>query len=138
MLSNTLETNEVKDASGSGVSLERMAIDNASTVFKKIADDVANPIRLTISHSHSGTGTTKVRRSLVRFDKTVTNSTTGAKGVSSAYVVLVSPEGVIENANNDTAVLAYLMSFLASLGASTTILYDGTGNGAAALLSETL
>jgi hypothetical protein len=28
-----------------------------------------------------------------------------------------------------------LMSFMASLGASTTILYDGTGNGANALLS---
>jgi len=32
-------------------------------------------------------------------------------------------------------VLAELMSFLASTGADTTIKFDGTGNGAAAILS---
>jgi hypothetical protein len=138
MLSNTLVTNEVKDAAGAEVEFERMSIDNAKTIFKKIVDDVANPIRMSISHQHTGSGTTRTRRSMVRFDKGVTNGTTGAKGTSSCYCVLSSPEGMIANGDNDKAVLAYLISFLASLGASTTILYDGTGNGAATLLNETL
>jgi len=138
MLSNTLVTNEVKDAAAAEVEFERISIGAETTIFKKIVDDVANPIRMSVSHQHVGSGPTRQRRSVLRFDKGVTNSVTGNKGTSSAYVVLVSPEGVIENQNNDKAVLAYLISFLASLGASTTILYDCTGTGAAALINETL
>jgi hypothetical protein len=53
----------------------------------------------------------------------------------SAYAVLDAPVGALI-ANTEMAnTLAELMSFLASLGASTTILYDGTGNGAATLLN---
>lgn len=55
--------------------------------------------------------------------------------VISAYAVLDSPVGALVANTEPTNVVAELMSFLASLGASTTILYDGTGNGAAALLS---
>lgn len=138
MLSNTLNTNEIKDASGAEVEFERIAIDNASTTFKQVDEDITTPNRMSISHQHVGSGVNAVRRSLVRFDLSVVNSTTGQKGVCSAYCNLVVPEGMLENMNAPTKVLAQLVSFVASLGASTTILYDGTGNGAASLLNETV
>jgi hypothetical protein len=53
-------------------------------------------------------------------------------------MVLTNPIGGIETNAQAQLVLAYMMSFLASLGASTTILYDGTGNGAKTLLEGSL
>jgi len=138
MLSNTLTTNEIKDAAGAEVEFERSAISEASTTYKKIAEDVANPLRMSISHQHVGSGTTATRRSVLRFDRGVTNAVSQAKGTSSAYVVLSSPCGMLENGNNDKAVLAHLISFIASTGADTTVKFDGSGTGAAALLNETL
>jgi hypothetical protein len=56
----------------------------------------------------------------------------------SAYAVLDAPVGGLA-ANTEMAnALAELMSFMASLGASTTILYDCTGNGAKTLLAGSL
>jgi hypothetical protein len=96
----------------------------------------SSPHRLKISHLEAGTGLNKRRRSLVRFDKTVISSVVSETPVTvSAYAVLDSPVGALTANTEPTHVLAELMSFLASLGASTTILYDGTGNGAAALLA---
>jgi hypothetical protein len=75
------------------------------------------------------------RRSLVRFDKTVTSGVDSVTPITvSAYAVLDFPTGASTSAAEAANVIAELMSFLASLGASTTILYDGTGNGAKALL----
>lgn len=138
MLNDTLVTNEVKDAAGLEVEFERISISGESTTFKPKVDDVANPIRLLVSHQRTGTGISKTRRSLLRFDKTITNTVSGDQGVCSAYLVLSVPEGILENLNGPKAVLAFLMSFLATTGAATTVLFDCTGNGAAALLNETL
>jgi hypothetical protein len=53
----------------------------------------------------------------------------------SAYVVLDAPVGALA-ANSEMAnVLAELISFVATTGAGTTVLYDCTGNGARELLS---
>jgi hypothetical protein len=56
----------------------------------------------------------------------------------SAYVVVDLPVGNLATFDEPKAVLAELMSFCASLGASTTILYDCTGNGAASLINGSL
>jgi hypothetical protein len=48
------------------------------------------------------------------------------------------PVGDIADFSETKNVLAELLSFCASLGASTTILYDCTGNGAATLINGTL
>jgi hypothetical protein len=55
--------------------------------------------------------------------------------VVSAYAVLDIPVGDISANTEPKNVLANLMSFIASLGASTTILFDCTGNGADALVN---
>jgi hypothetical protein len=73
---------------------------------------------------------------LVRFDKTIVSTVDNVTPVTiSAYTVFDAPVGAMAAITEGTNVIAELISFMASLGASTTILYDGTGNGANALLT---
>lgn len=136
MLSNTLNTNEIKNSAGTEVEFQHLDQDGRSHEFAQINEAPALQHRLKIQHLETGTGVNKRRRSVVRFDKTVMSTVDTALPVTiSAYAVLDSPVGALL-ANTEMAhVLAELMSFCASLGASTTILYDGTGNGASCLLS---
>lgn len=136
MLSNTLNTNEVKNSAGTEVEFSRLSTNERSTVFAQIAETPSLPHRLTISHQETGTLMKKRRRSLVRVDKTVISGVDDVTPITvSAYVVLDFPVGASETAAEATNVMAELLSFCASSGANTTILYDGTGNGASALLN---
>jgi hypothetical protein len=136
MLTNTLNTNEIKNASGTEVEFTRLSIGDRKTEFKQITESPALPNRLKISHQESGTGTSRRRRSVVRFDRTTAGEVdTTKEEVSSAYAVLDTPVGNLTSSAAAAAVLAQLISFVASLGASTTILYDGTGNGADVLIN---
>ena len=139
MLNNTLNTNEVKNSAGTEVEFTRLSINNRDTVYAQISESPSAPHRLSIAHTEVGSGLKKRRRSLVRVDKTHVSSVDDVTPVTStAYVVLDSPVGAIETNAEPANVLAELISFVASLGASTTILYDGTGNGAASLLNGSL
>lgn len=140
MLSNTLNTNEVKNSAGVEVEFSRISQgDGRKTVFAQIAESPNAPYRLTVSHLETGSGLTLRRRSLIRFDKTVASDVDTSKMVTvSAYAVLDAPIGALTTTAEMANVVANLMSFLASLGATTTILYDCTGNGAATLLSGQL
>jgi len=136
MLTNTLNTNEVKNAAGTEVEFTRLSIGDRSTEYAQVSEVPSYPNRLSISHTESGSGVTARRRSVVRFDKTVVGQidvTTTMR--ASAYLVLDSPIGQLSSNALPQDTLAQLVSFVASLGASTTILYDGTGNGSVALLS---
>jgi hypothetical protein len=136
MLSNTLVTNEIKNAAGTEVEFQRLSIGDHKSEFGSTTETPASPHRLNISHQEIGSGLTRRRRSVVRFDKTSTgqvDTTTTMK--ASAYLVLDAPVGNQTTTALSADVLANIMSFVASLGASTTILYDGTGNGAVTLLT---
>lgn len=136
MLNNTLNTNEIKDKAGSEVEFTRLSTTDRSTVFAKVGESPSAPHRLTISHQETGTGMKKRRRSLIRFDKT---STAGVDSVTpittSAYMVLDYPVGASTTSDEAANVLAELMSFCATTGAATTVLFDCTGNGARELLN---
>lgn len=137
-LSNTLVTNEIKNAAGTEVEFQRLGDGptERSTVFAQVSESPSLPHRLNISHSESGSGVKKRRRSLIRFDKTVMSTVDATLPVTiSAYVVLDAPVGAMAASTEFSNVIAELISFCASLGASTTILYDCTGNGAATLLN---
>lgn len=135
MLNNTLNTNEVKDRAGTEVEFSRLSTSDRQTTYAKIGEVPSAPYRLSISHQESGLGLKQRRRSVVRFDKTVISDVDDVSPITvSAYVVLDFPVGAQETSNNAADVLANLMSFCASLGTSTTILYDGTGNGAKSLI----
>lgn len=136
MLSNTLVTNEVKNSAGTEVEFGRISMGVRSTEFAASSETPSAPHRLKISHQEAGDGIRKRRRSVVRFDKTVIATVDDVTPVTiSAYCVLDHPVGALEANTEPTNVLAELMSFMASLGANTTILYDGSGNGATTLLS---
>jgi hypothetical protein len=136
MLTNTLNTNEIKNSAGTEVEFTRLSVSDRSTVFAQVSEAPSSPHRLTISHQETGSGIGKRRRSVVRFDKTVQSTVdTALPVVISAYAVLDFPVGALLASTEPTNVMAELMSFLASAGANTTILYDGTGNGAQVLLT---
>lgn len=136
MLSNTLNTNEVKNRLGAEQEFSRLSTTGRSTEFAQIAETPSLPHRLSISHTESGKGLKMRRRSVVRVDKTIISTVDDVTPVTiSAYVVLDAPVGALEVTTDMADVLAELISFCASTGATTTILYDGTGNGAAALIS---
>jgi len=139
MLSNTLVTNEVKNAAGTEVEFSRISQGDRVTTYAAVGETPSSPHRLSVKHSEVGAGTDLRRRSLVRFDKTIAGQVDTTKPVVvSAYAVVDLPVGNMTAYTEATNVVAELMSFCASLGASTTILYDGTGNGAQTLLNGTL
>jgi len=136
MLSNTLNTNEVKNAAGTEVEFSRLSIDTRQTEFATISETPSAPHRLKIAHQESGSGLTKRRRSVVRFDKTVISTVDSSTPVTvSAYIVLDAPVGALTANTEMTNVIAEILAFCATTGAGTTVLFDCTGNGANALVS---
>jgi len=136
MLSNTLNTNEIKNAAGTEVEFQRLSTNERSTVYAQITETPSLPHRMTISHQESGSGMKRRRRSVIRFDKTVISGVDSLTPITdSAYIVSDYAVGASSTSAEMANVIAELVSFTASLGASTTILYDGTGNGAATLLN---
>lgn len=134
MLSNTLNTNEIKNAGGTEVEFSRISTVGRKTEFAQISETPSLPHRLTVSHVESGSGINLRRRSLIRIDKTSISTVDSETPVTtSAYIVLDAPVGALTTTAEMAASIAELTSFVATLGTST-FLYDGTGNGAAALL----
>jgi len=135
MLSNTLNTNEVKNAAGTEVEVQRILTNERSTVFAKISEVPSLPHRLSISHQETGVGLKKRRRSVVRVDITSIYGVDSITPITtSAYTVLDAPVGGLSVNTEMANALAELGSFCNTL-ATSTLLYDGTGNGSAALLS---
>lgn len=137
MLPTNLTTNEVKNAAGTEVEFNRLATLDRSVTFAQVGESPNLEHRLKVSHLETGSGSETTRRSMVRFDKTVTG-VSGKPRVISFYAVASVPIGDIANYTEASNVSAELTSFLASTGADTTIKYDGTGNGAAALINGSL
>jgi hypothetical protein len=139
MLSDTLVTNEVKDSVGTEIEFERINSEGRTTVFQTTNPTPGRPHTLTIKHQESGSGVSKRRRSTVRFDKVIVGQvdTTRTETIS-AYVVGDFPVGNMTAYTQVYEVLANLMSFLASDGSGTTILYAGTGSGAKSLALGTI
>jgi hypothetical protein len=136
MLPNTLNTNEIKDSAGTEYEFTRFG--TSLTDWKKVSELPTFPHRMSIKHQESGTGVTLRRRSVIRFDTTTTGQVDATQVArDSAYIVL---DHQIGNHTTNTAaknVLSFLGSFTFTLGGTSTFLYDGTGNGAVALLDGT-
>jgi hypothetical protein len=136
MLSNTLNTNEIKNAAGTEVEFSRLSTSDRQTEFAQIAETPSAPHRLSIRHQETGSGLKQRRRSVVRFDKVVISGVDSSTPITvSAYLVLDAPVGAMTSLTEAANVVAEVLSFCATTGAATTVLFDGTGNGAAALLN---
>jgi hypothetical protein len=138
MIADSLVTNEVKNSAGTEIEfsyLETLA--GSGKVWKASSEAPNLKHRFSVRHTLVGTGVSERRRSALQFRKEVA----GVSLAERAHVVTVTvdvPIGDIADYTDTKHVMAEAMSFLASLGASTTILYDCTGNGAAALVNGTL
>lgn len=138
MLPNTT-TNEIKGSSGGAIVFNRISTGVRETEFAYSSEISSRPIRLKIKHQESGTGFNRRRRSLIRFDNTQLSDVDATKTVTcSVQLVGDIPIGGIVSTTIVKDTIAYMMSLLASLGASTTILYDCTGSGAVTLLKGDL
>jgi hypothetical protein len=140
MLPINLNTNEVKDASGTEVEfLGKETGPGAKRIFAKNGEAPHLKHRIQFSHLETGSGINRRRRSLFRVDKesisTVDSLTTVA---TIGYIVLDTPVGAVTSDNEAEAVMANIMSLLATTGAGTTVLFDGTGYGARALIDGSL
>jgi hypothetical protein len=139
MLSNSLVTNEIKNAAGAEIEFARRSQGTNETEFYALTEGAVTEHTLRIKHAITGVGIKKVQSSAFRFDKTVISTVDLITPViHSCYVVLKAPIGAMLTTAESANVIAESMSFLASLGASTTILYDCTGNGATSLLNRSL
>lgn len=137
MLSNTLNANEVKKADGTEIEFTRRNIEGSTTEFSVITELPAYPHRLSIKHREIGTGANRKRQSVVRVDKTVVG-VSGSPVKCFAQTTIEIPVGDLSAFDEPKNVLAELMSFLATTGAGTTVLFDCSGNGAAALIGNSL
>lgn len=139
MLSDTLNTNEVKNSAGVEVEFRRFSTGERQCEYQQIAESPAAPHRFSIKHMESGSGINRRRRSAIRFNKTVESDVDNATPVTiSAYQVLDAPVGALTTNAEIANVLAELASFVSSLGVNSTILFDGTGNGATALINGSI
>lgn len=137
MIPANLVTNEVKNAAGTEEEFLRQYTSERKLIFAKSGEVPNRPHRLTISHQETGSGVDLRRRSLVRIDKTIAG-VSGVPRTISSYWVSDVPIGDIADYTEVKNANANLMSFMASQGATTTILYDNTGYGADAVTSGTL
>jgi hypothetical protein len=131
-----LTTNEVKNSAGTEVEfLRRLSPPNVLS-FSKSGEAYDLPVRLTLQSTETGVGLRRRRRSVVRFDETSISGVDSITPVTSSfYQVSDIPVGALTVATVPMNVCAYLLSFCATTGAGTTVLYDGTGYGALFLLN---
>jgi len=137
MLPTSLTTNEVKDAAGAEIEFARLSTEGRKVVFAKAGELPNAPHRIVVSHAETGVGAALRRRSLVRVDKTVAG-VSGVPRTVSCYSVLDAPIGDLAVDTEIKAVVANLVSFVASTGADTTVKYDCSGTGASALVAGSL
>lgn len=138
MLTNLLPSGTVRNAAGTAVEFERISQSDRDTTFAQVNESPALKNRLSIKHTESGSGVNRRRRSVIRFDKDVTSTVDTTKTVTvSAYTVCDAPVGALTANTEIVGIVAYLSGFLASLGTST-LLYNGTGNGQVVLIQGSL
>lgn len=138
-LPTNLTTNEVKDASGVEVEFLFLDKQGRKLVFAKNGETPSQQYRLTVQHQEIGTGIDARRRSNCRIDKNIVSAVDGAsiKPITVSTTIDI-PIGHLLTLDEAKAVMANMMSFLATTGAATTVLFDCTGYGAAALVNGSL
>lgn len=139
MLSDTLNTNQVKNSSGVEQEFGHLESIGRSRTYAKVGESPALPHRLNIRHQETGEGLKRVRRSVTDVTKQVMSDVDPTYACECrAYLVLVSPVGALTTMAEPTNTLANLLSAVASTGADTAIKFDGSGTFAAAMLGGSI
>lgn len=138
-LPSNLNTNEVKNSSGVEVEFLRRDNSGPAVEFAQSSENPALTHRLKVSHQETGTLQKKRRRSAIIIDKTVISGVDSVTPVTIRGVMYLDiPVGMLNSLAEPTHVLAELLSFAATTGAATTVLFDGTGTGGSAIINGTL
>lgn len=139
MLPESLNTNQVKDSAGAEREfIHKLYTNDGSKRIFAASNEVYNlQHRLAIAHMELATGVDKRRRSMTQVIKEIL----GVSGVKRKIVwtnSLEIPVGDLDSNDEVENVMAEGMSFVASDGSSTTILYNCTGSGALCLRDGSL
>jgi len=138
MLSNSLNTNEIKNAAGTEVEFVHFNQQGRTRTFAQVNEPLSLFHRLDIAHMETGSGFKRVRRSKVGFSKQILSSDGVTPVTLLSYNVTVIPVGAMVADTEVANVLAELGSFLYTTGAGTTLLFDGSGNGCICLRTGSL
>jgi hypothetical protein len=139
MFPTNLTTNEVKNAAGTEEEFLRLSVTGRELIFAKSGESPSLQHRLSVRHQETGSGFRLRRRSAVRVDKTIISTVDNITPVVfSAYTVVDFPVGAVAAITEGTNVLANLLAISATTGAGTTVLFDCSGYGAAALIGGSL
>jgi len=134
MLNAILNNNEVRNAAGTAIIMQSQGTVGRTHTYTYVGSDPRLVTTLTIKHQEVGTGARLVRESLVAAE----TCSIGADGVtivkSRAQLKVSAPIGAVNSMAPVTDAVAYLLSFVGTTGTST-LLYNGTGTGAAAVLA---
>lgn len=134
-----LNTNEIKNSGGTEVEFSRSSSEGSTVLYTTTTVVPAYPHTLSVKHALSGVGIAARRRSMFRFDKRVVGQVDILRPADiGGYFVMDIPIGNLTSLAEPANVMAECMSFLASTGASTTILYDCSGTGALTILNGSL
>jgi len=135
-----LTTNEVKNASGTEVEFLHFDLLPSRKKVYALSGEAPNlRHRLSVEHSETGAGKNRRRRSKVGVDIESLSAVDSTTIVTTrAYTVVDSPVGAMTTTAILQTAVAELVSFIATTGAGTTVLYDGTGTGAVALIQGSL
>jgi hypothetical protein len=141
MFPTNLTTNEVKDRAGT----EREFMDRGDQAGRTrewgaVTEAPAYQERIKLQHREVGKqGPTLRRQSNITFRKVVVSQVDSVTPVEIRLsVTLDIPQGSLTDLNAVKDVVAWANSVLSTTGAGTTVLFDGTGYGAAALINGTL
>jgi hypothetical protein len=137
MLPLNLNTNEVKNSAGTEVEFSRLAALDRSVTFAQVGEVPNLEHRIKVSHLETGSGSERVRRSVVRVDKDILGASGKVRTIS-FYMVASIPTGDMAALTEAAHVAAELNSLCSTTGAASTVLFDGTGYGSAALINGSL
>jgi hypothetical protein len=134
-----LVTNEVKDRAGTEVEFLFREEVGRSREYMKSGEVPSLPYRLKVQHREVGKGASLIRQSNVTILGTLLSQVDLITPVQVRESrTLYVPQGHLTDLNVVKDIAAFMNSFCATLGAGTTVLYDGTGYGSAALINGTL
>lgn len=138
-LPNSLVTNEVKNAAGVEVEFLHFEQVGRKKVYAKSGEVPSRPHKITLQHEETGVGASRQRRSNVNTLNSVVSDVDNLTVVPIRISTTIQvPVGMLVALTEVKNTIAEHISFLASQGATTTILYDCTGYGAASLADGSL
>lgn len=138
-LPTNLTTNEVKDRAGTEVEFLFREEVGRSREYQKSGETPSLPERIKVQHQETGKNISLVRRSNLRVTKTVMSQVDSVTPVQIIFSgTLQVPQGHLNDLNATKDVMSYVNSILGTTGAGTTVLFDGTGTAATALINGTL